>query len=504
MIDKIIKKLTSFLGYEIKVGDYYNRIAEWKCWYDGYVKSFHSKMENGKLVRKFSMGMAKKIGEDYASMVVNEQTKIETSDEKTKKFLVGDDDNSGGILKDLNFWKNLNDYCERMYGYAGAIAAIVGLDKANVDSSGTVSGGKYTLRFVTSEHMIPISWDGNDVTEAAFFSVKTVKGSTYVVLEIHLKDEKKNDGSYIVQTKIFLVQNGELMDTGLPILEQFNLPETLTFPFRPFAVCSSNIANNFVEGFPLGVPAIANAIDEIKTCDIYFDNFAQDGALGKKRVFISEEYVDTEIIRDNQGNVVRRVPIDPEYNQSPFYVLKKDNMLNGGTPAIYQEFNPVLRVAENKEALQQALNMLSLKVGFGNQFYVFQQTGAVTATQVRVSNLPLTYNINKQRTPYWRFIQDICHALISLANFTQKAGLPEDVEINVSWDDSLLRDPEAEKMADMQAVSQGIMAAWEYRVKWMNDTEEEAKKILAAERKNNTTIDDFFNPQPNAGNFGNE
>lgn len=502
MIDKIIQKLNSFLGYEIKVGDYYNRVADWKCWYDGYVKDFHSRMEQGKLVRNYSMGMAKKVGEDYASMVVNEQTMIRASDKTVQKFLVGGDDNSGGILRDLNFWKNLNDYCERMYGYAGTIAGIVGLDGATLNGNGDIEGGKYTLRFATSEHIIPISWDGNDVSEAAFYSTKTVKGNIYVILEIHLRDEKKNDGSYIVQTKVFLVQNEELIDNGEKGLEMFTLAERINFPFKPFAVCSSNIANNFVEGFPLGVPAIANAIDELKTCDIYFNNFAQDGALGKKRVFISEEYVQTEIIQDASGNAIK-VPVNPEYNQSPFYVLKKDTMLAGGTPAIYQEFNPVLRVTENKEALQQALNMLSLKVGLGNQFYVFQQAGYVTATQVRVSNMPLTYNINKQRTPYWRFIQDICHALIALAN-TKGEKLPEDAIIDVEWDDSLLKDPEAEKASDLQAVSQGIMTAWEFRVKWMGDTKEEAQKILAEEKKNNPTIDDFFNTQPNYGNDGNE
>lgn len=502
MIDKIIKKLTSFLGYEIQVGEYYDLVCEWKNWYDGYVKDFHSKMENGRLVRKYSMGMAKKIGEDYASMVVNEQTKIQTPDKEVEKFLVGDEDNSGGVLKDVNFWKTINDYCERMFGYAGAIGAVVGLDKATVDSKGEIKGGKYTVRFCTSEHIIPISWDGNDVTEAAFYSTKTVKGNVYVILEIHTIDGEKTDGSYLVQTKVYLVQNNELVDTDPSVIEQFNLAPVINFTGRTFAICSSNIANNLIEGFPLGVPAIANAIDEIKTCDIYFDNFAQDGALGKKRVFISEEYVETETINDSSGNAIK-VPVNPEYSQSPFYVMKKDNLLNGGTPAIYQEFNPVLRVTENKEALQQALNMLSLKVGFGNQFYVFQNTGYVTATQVRVSNMPLTYNINKQRTPFWRFIQDICHALIRLAN-TQGANMPEDVEINVSWDDSLLKDPEAEKASDLQAVSQGIMTAWEFRVKWMNNTEEEAKKILSEERANNPTIDDLFNTPPSTGNYGNE
>lgn len=502
MIDKIIEKLTSFLGYEIKVGKYYQKVQEWKNWYDGYVKDFHSKVEQGKLVRKYSMGMAKKVGEDYASMVVNEQTKVQIDDAAVEKFLVGDSENNGGVLKDVNFWKNTNDYCERCFGFAGAWAGIVGLDNAVVGPNGELTGGKYVVRFCTSEHIIPISWDSGDITEAAFYSTRSVKGNVYVILEIHTKDETKNDGSYIVRTKLYKIMNNELVDAERDVVERFNLLEEIKFPFKAFSICCTNISNNFVEGFPLGVPAIANAIDEIKACDIYFDNFAQDGALGKKRVFISEEYVQTETIKDGDGKFIK-VPLNPEYNQSPFYVLKKDNILNGGTPAIYQEFNPQLRVNENKEAIQHALNMLSLKVGLGNQFYVFQQAGYVTATQVRVSNMPLTYNINKQRTPVWRFIQDICRALIKLAN-TQNANLNEDADIKVIWDDSLLKDPEAEKASDLQAVSQGIMTAWEFRVKWMGDTKEEAQKILSEERKNNPSIDDFFNAQTTNGNLGNE
>ena len=93
--------------------------------------------------------------------------------------------------------------------------------------------------------------------------------------------------------------------------------------------------------------------------------------------------------------------------------------------------------------------------------------------------------------------------MIALAN-TRGENLKEDAEIDVEWDDSLLKDPEAEKASDLQAVSQGIMTAWEFRVKWMGDTKEEAQKILSEERAKNPIIDDFFNTPTNNGNDGNE
>ena len=78
-----------------------------------------------------------------------------------------------------------------------------------------------------------------------------------------------------------------------------------------------------------------------------------------------------------------------------------------------------------------------------------------------------------------------------------------DTGIIVNWDDSLLSDPVSEKASDMQAVTIGIMTAWEFRVKWYGDTEEEPKRIIAEEKKRlSSGISDLFN-NPSAMITGN-
>ena len=58
------------------------------------------------------------------------------------------------------------------------------------------------------------------------------------------------------------------------------------------------------------------------------------------------------------------------------------------------------------------------------------------------------------------------------------AGLKEDVEISIDFDDSIIEDKSADFTKDLQLLSAGILNDWEFRMKWMNEDEETAKSAL--------------------------
>ena len=58
------------------------------------------------------------------------------------------------------------------------------------------------------------------------------------------------------------------------------------------------------------------------------------------------------------------------------------------------------------------------------------------------------------------------------------AGLDENVEISVDFDDSVIEDKTADFGRDMQLLDAGIMNDWEFRAKWMNEDEQTAKASL--------------------------
>ena len=58
------------------------------------------------------------------------------------------------------------------------------------------------------------------------------------------------------------------------------------------------------------------------------------------------------------------------------------------------------------------------------------------------------------------------------------AGLKEDVEISIDFDDSIIDDKSADFTRDLQLLNAGILNDWEFRMKWMNEDEETAKSAL--------------------------
>ena len=57
----------------------------------------------------------------------------------------------------------------------------------------------------------------------------------------------------------------------------------------------------------------------------------------------------------------------------------------------------------------------------------------------------------------------------------------DETDIKIDFDDSIIQDKEKEFVQDLQLVSSGIMQKWEFRVKYFNESDEEAKKMCAAD-----------------------
>ena len=55
------------------------------------------------------------------------------------------------------------------------------------------------------------------------------------------------------------------------------------------------------------------------------------------------------------------------------------------------------------------------------------------------------------------------------------AELPEEGDVRVTFDDSIITETSAEKQQDMAEVAAGLMEAWEYRVKWYGEDEATAR-----------------------------
>ena len=106
------------------------------------------------------MGMAKKLSEDIADLLLNEKVMITLEDDATQKFVQE-------ILDENHFLVIGNDFQERK-AYTGTVAYIPYLYDTEVSEDGSVLSGKIGIEYVDAPNIFPVSWKNGEVSECVF------------------------------------------------------------------------------------------------------------------------------------------------------------------------------------------------------------------------------------------------------------------------------------------------------------------------------------------------
>ena len=137
-----------------------------------------------------------------------------------------------------------------------------------------------------------------------------------------------------------------------------------------------------------------------------------------------------------------------------------------------QGFVPALRTDVQAKALKTALQMLRDLTGSCIGHFDFDGAGyAKTSTDVSSDNSALMRNIRRHEHALESAITGICRAVVAASLSLGTEELPEEGEVRVAFDDSIITDTGAEKQQDMAEVAAGLMEAWEYRTKWYSEDE---------------------------------
>lgn len=447
------------MGFSTAPASFYGNIAVWKSWYDGNVRRFHRyQVYNGLShvdCRRYTMGMAKKVAEDWANLLLNEKVKITLEGNAEQEFF-------DSVCKANNFAVKSNEMQELKSAF-GTAAYVVRASGVNVEKeSGEITNGEgasIKIDYVTAPNIFPLSWENGIVKECAFSSTVMEEGQEYIYLQIHRKGE---DGNYIIENRLY--QNSTEAELST-VKSMVNVPPVVhtNSPTPQFVIDRLNIANNVDNTLPMGIPAFANAIDQLKGVDVAYDSYVNEFVLGKKRVMVKPGAV-----KDLDGNPV----FDP--NELYYYVLPEDTA-DGN---IIQPIDMTLRTAEHNAGLQDMLNALSSRCGFGENHYRFDSGSVATATQVISENSTMFRTIKKHEIVLEQVLTELCRIILRLGNSVMRMGLNEDVEISIDFDDSIIEDKQVDFTRDMQMLNAGIMNAWEFRARWMNEDEATAKAAL--------------------------
>lgn len=457
-------------GIDTIDSSFYSRIEEWESWYVANVKKFHQyRIYNGKThVKKhrLSLQMAKKVCEDIANLLVNEKVKITISgSDRTAEYVER-------ILDNNKFMTKANEYQERK-GYCGTVAYVPEVIVTKMAEDGTVLDGKIKINYVQAKNIYPVTWENGEITEVIFMFQRTVKGKTYAHFQYHQLEETEDGRQYVITNDIVRCTQG----SGTPVapeewkkLKPFrNVMERVeTGTDKPqFVIDKLNIVNNSDQDDtnPMGVAVFANSIDTLRKIDLEYDSYSSEFSLGRKRIMMAPEYM-----QNIDGNAIF------DTDDSVFYTLP-EGALEGGKPI--EEINMAIRAEEHSKAINDDLNYLSMKCGFGTNYYRFENGEVRTATEVISENSDLFRTIRKHEIPLRQALTGIVMIIIRLGQKIGQTDLTaDDITIDIDFDDSIIEDKQSEREQDRKDVAMGVMGLDEYRSKWYGEPIEEARKKI--------------------------
>ena len=450
-----IRRALKELGFDTVDSKFYSLIDVWKSWYDGEVKDFHSyTVWNGieeLECHRYSVNMGKKVCEDWANLLMNERVNITLEGKKEQEFV-------DTILANNNWEVKANEFQERKAA-VGTIAYVPIVEEMGVDpdTAEVKDTGKIHINYVTAANIYPLTWDNGIIRECAFVSRKRVDDREYTYIQVH----RLNGGEYDIENHLYDADEVPLASVrGFETIS----PIVHTGSDKPqFVIDRLNIANSD-EDNPMGVAVFASAIDQLKSVDITYDSYVNEFVLGKKRIVVQPEAT-----KDINGRPVF------DKRETVYYVLPEDRATDGN---ILQQVDMTLRTAEFNTGMQDMLNVLSSKCGFGENHYKFDQTSIATATQVISENSTMFNTIRKHEIILRKAITNLCRTLLRMGNRYMGAELDENIEISIDFDDSIIEDKQADFNRDKIMLDSGIMNDWEFRMRWMNEDEATAKAAL--------------------------
>lgn len=453
---------------------YYRQIEIWRSWYNSNVKKFHKYKVyrgNGTSVNclRHSLGMAKKVCEDMADLLLNERVTITIADQTTDAFVKG--------VLETNTWEELGNEFQEWKSALGTVAYVVYIKDAVVDEAGNMTGGSVGINYVEAAHIYPTSWQNKVITECIFTFPKTYKRKKYVHFQYHRIEDVpgENRKQYVIENTVVENTSGsgrELTPDQWEEIPTFSgLAERIeTGSDQPlFIIDRLNMVNNADDDTtnPMGVSLFANAIDIIRKIDLEYDSYANEFSLGRKRIFVAPEF-----LSNTNGSPV----FDP--NDSVFYELPEDYFKNAESKEAIREINMELRIEEHSKAINDDLNWLSFKCGFGTDRYKFEAGSVKTATEVISESSDMYRSLTKHELVLNRVLIQLIQTIIRAGISIGIPGLQENTDVTIQFDDSIIEDKVTERQNDRQDVAMGAMGLAEYRAKWYGETPEQAQKNL--------------------------
>lgn len=375
---------------------------------------------------------AMRVCREWGSLLLDEKTVVACESRECADWLAS-------FFSSTNFWGRAQETVVRAFGL-GTGAFVVWLD----------AGRRLVrVRHYDARMVVPLAWDYEGVRECAFVTRAYSKGGVLDQLQMHVLGPA---GTYHIRTVCFDKDGREVSVPNVaPEVETGSL-------FPTFGIVRPAVPNTRVDFSPYGQSVFADAVDAVQSVDLAYDALINEVDAGKMRVFLSDVMFDQERTADG-----KRVPIP--FGKGDCTVFRKVM----STEDTITEFAPALRTEAQGKAFRLALQVLGDLVGLGVSYFDTDNVGYVkTATEVSSDNSALMRNIRKNENALQGALVDVSRAIMACSR-SMGTSLPEEGDVSVIYDDSIVQDTASEKQQDMAEVAAGLMTSEEYRRRWYGD-----------------------------------
>lgn len=332
-----------------------------------------------------------------------------------------------------------------------------------------VAGEKIVTEVIQANAFYPFAFDNNLKITGAYFLYRKWNGKKiYSRLEKHeLVGTNYKITNTAYESTFEEALGKKCLLSAIPewaeIQEEVNISNIESPLFSYFRI---PLGNTIDLRSPLGVSVYSRATDNIREADKQYQRLLW-------------EYEGGELAIDASEDAFKRVngaPQLPEGKERLFRTNNLDAATISGT-GLLSAWAPTLRDQNYLNGLNRLLISIEDSCCVSRGTISNPDVEARTATELKILKDRKYATVTDIQMSLQDALDDLISAMHTLAVLYELC--PDgNYETTYVWDDSIIVDAEAERLRDLNEVSQGLMNKWEYRVKWYGEDEATAKKML--------------------------
>lgn len=326
-----------------------------------------------------------------------------------------------------------------------------------------LGNGKH--EFVTADKFAPVKFDdeGKPI-DIVFLSVMRVgENHYYTKAERHYLEK----GTLVIENKCYHSQSKEYIGRHCELSDVEAWANIIPGPVRYPGMSQMdfgyyrNPIKNKVDGSHCGVSLFESAKERIEKADIQAARLDWEYESGERAI-----HVDERALNKKNGKAAGMAKLNKR-------LYRGMDIDDGKDKELLKEYSPEMRDESFTRGLEKIYREIEFIVGLAYGDLSDVQEVSKTATEIKTSKARKYNRVNAIQGNLEECLEDFVAGL-AFHNGLYKSGY----EFNCKFNDSILTDEEAERQQDLNDMAAGILAPWEYRMKWYNEDEATAKANL--------------------------